>query len=69
MLVMYFVHCESHGAVHHIEEGGKCWCGCVEDSETKEHGWSTTVLEADTKEGAFEECRERGLWIYGDTVK
>lgn len=59
----YYVHCNQHGAVHVAETDGSCWCGCVEDSPSREHGMFATVLETPLGEDPVPECVRRGLWL------
>ena len=63
---MKFIHCKQHGTFHVLNEDGTCWCSCIPDPPN--YGEDATLLESDTMEKAFEECRRLNLWLYHDWV-
>lgn len=68
--VWRWVHCHSHGAPHMVEPNGKCWCGLITDGDPGASR-DATLLETvgnshEDHVKAAQECRDKGLWLYGD---
>ena len=65
MKVEVWVHCDQHGAPHCLDDNMKsCWCGCIDNApNVGRHG---TILSASSQKEAYEECRERKLWLSCD---
>lgn len=65
-----WVHCHSHGAPHVVKEDDTCWCALITDGDPGSSRQATLLDQTGNTHAdhvaAAQECRDKGLWLYGD---